>query len=236
MNTQNNQQQENGHFLDNIKANPWVESRFGWIPVGTHNVTILDAKWTRAILSSKLDDNGKFLGFEPKENYPIGFDQDVLWLALQDSEGRMLIDRAFTHAWMKPDDPGASRKMRQHNLVVHPYNGYTATKEGQGVMEVQMKPVNNQIVYERTNSRSEVCMRQLLNRFSAAGCTDSVRNADQLIGQEVQIVVERRKQRNEVVAVFKKDFRPVTNTATVDGEPDATPLADWSPQTSFSMF
>ena len=212
--------------MASVVANPWSDNRFGKIPTGIHNVEILDARWVRACESSKLDDNGKFAGFETKEGFNMAFDQDVLWIVYADDSDRILIDRAYLHSWMKVDDPHASDLIRTYKLQVDE-SGRLIRPNGTGVEECTFDVVNGQFTFSKSNSRTKTMINNLLQRFSAADVSEPITKPEALIGKRVQIEViyDKSGNTNVVNRVYKENYKQVTAVMSdeVPPMPDTMP-------------
>lgn len=202
-------------MLDSAFAREWKDSRFGQIPRGRYNVTIIDAAWVEACESSELkDEDATFKGFERKEKFNMAFNQPTLWIVFQDEQGRVLIDRSYMHSWMKATDVKAARLIQVHGLVEDEDTGYLTNPDGtKGIPETEWSIVDGRFVFKQKKSRTETCLRNLGRRFSAAGCTGPMSDAEQLIGCEVQILVDKDGEQSIVRSVVKKDYKPVTMDA-----------------------
>jgi hypothetical protein len=100
------------NFWDSFVPAEIKEARFGLIPEGKSNVHIIDVRPLRASQGFKLDDNGKITAISLKEDFDLKFDQDIVAVVFQDTEGRILIDRRSSIGWLTSDEKDSDGKIK----------------------------------------------------------------------------------------------------------------------------
>ena len=203
------------NFWDSFVPAEAKEARFGLIPAGKNKVHILCVQSILASQNFHLDDKGQIVGLEPKKDFNMAFDQDVLAVVFQDEEGRVLIDRRSEKGFLtadEKDDKGmikATAEMVQRN----------------GLVASGARFINKKGIGVTSKDKTASCVDMASRLFNAGLAT----NLSELLDSEMIIDVKSKqfdgKDRNEVIGyypltyVFKDKTATVATTASVPAAP-----------------